>query len=143
MIKTALFHKILSGITIGFSLWFLGPIIIELAAEPPEGDEVGLFAMLIALLVTSVFSIGLWVQEDRLNNSLLLKWFTIIFIILMAIVVLLFTYSSWLLLVVSLTIFYAWIKRIVQSKITTRQNITWMTILCLSMSIFVFSQLVP
>jgi hypothetical protein len=141
--KVRTLSKILCTLYISFALWFLLPILVELLSEPPEGDEIGLLVLLSVLFFGSFLSIGLWFKEDRLNDSTFFKWSTILLICLVGILVFLFTYSTWMLLVSSLAVFYLWIKRIVQRKITILSNLTWISLLSLGLSIYVFFQLIP
>ena len=139
--KVAL-QRILSVIYISFCIWFLGPILIELFSEPPEGDEVGLAILLTVLCAISVSSIGLWFKPEKLNQSILFKWLIAIEILLLGIAVFLFVYSSWILLVAALAIFYIWIRRLVKRQITNLSNLTWISLFGLVMSVYVFFQLV-
>jgi len=112
-------------------------------AEPPEGDEVGLLAMLLLLISGSVLTLALWLKPEKLNKRVAVKWIIGLHILLLAILVLLFAYSSWILLVSSLAIFYVWLKRIFQRKSNSVQNLTWLAILGFIVSLFVLSQLIP
>jgi len=143
VISKNILRKILSTTYVVFTLWFLGPICIELMAEPPEGDEVGLLAMLLLLISGSVLTLALWLKPEKLNQRVAVKWIIGLHILLLAILVLLFAYSSWILLVSSLAIFYVWLKRIFQRKSNSVQNLTWLAILGFIVSLFVLSQLIP
>lgn len=136
-------RRLLSVLFVGFSVWFLGPILIELFGEPPEGDEIGLLMLLVVLLLGSFVSLGLFLNYEKLNDSTVLKWVIIIEILLVGVLVFLFTYSSWILLVATLTIFYVWIKRMVKRKTTNLFNLTWISILSLFVAVYVFFQLIP
>ncbi len=138
-----IFRKALSTIYVVFCLWFLGPICIELMGEPPEGDEIGLLAMLVLLISGSLLSVGLWLKPEKLNKLTIITWLIGLHTALLGVIVFLFAYSSWILLVATLAVFYVWLKRIFQRKSDAVQNLTWLAILGLVISIFVFSQLVP
>ncbi len=111
--------------------------------EPPEGDEIGLLAMLVLLISGSLLSVGLWLKPEKLNKLTIITWLIGLHTALLGVIVFLFAYSSWILLVATLAVFYVWLKRIFQRKSNAVQNLTWLAILGLVVSIFVFSQLVP
>lgn len=143
MRKQRVFGKVLSSIFVLFQLWSLGPILLELVVKSKSADDLGLLVLLTLLIVTGLFSLALWLPTDRLNNSTLVKWVTILLFILVSVAVFLFVYSSWVLLVIFLAVDYAWFKRLIQGKMNTWLNLTLLTIISFLLSIYVLIQLIP
>lgn len=143
MDKSSVVRKLLAVIYASFCIWFFGPILMELFSEPPEGDEVGLAILLCVLIAISFASLGLWLTPEKLKTSKRFTWIIAFEIVLIGIIIFLFTYSSWLLLVTTLAVFYIWIKRLIKRKNSNVVNLTWISVLSLLISVYVFLQLIP
>jgi hypothetical protein len=141
--RKQLIGRILIVLYVIFTLWFFMPILIELLAVPPKGDEVGLTTLICFLLINAFLSLGLWKNRETINTSKLFRWITSLQISLLAILISLFTYSSWILLVATIAIFYLWLKKLVQGKTTIRQNLSWTSLFSFGLSIYVLIQLLP
>jgi uncharacterized membrane protein YwzB len=133
---------VLSGSFILFVLWGLGPILLELFTKSKDSNSIALLILLLSITVIALFSVTLWLPTEKVNGSPFIKWMTIALFILASLAILIFVYSSWVLLVVFLAVDFVWMKRLIKGETKTQLNLTSVTVVAFLLSMYLFFALV-
>ncbi len=129
--------RLLSLAATAIAVLYFVPIFIELSKQRLQGDNLGLLVVVGYLTVLLLTTLVIWAKPTWVNSSRFLKFFLKINALLLGVLYLVFTYSNWLLLVVTIAGFYVWLNRLFKKSISNSTNTSIIGILTILISIYV------